>query len=81
MSLDSEHHHEQCPICQQRFLGVTDADMIVHFIEEHPDYGKVVATKLGLPRKKVKTCGSCDREYLTVQGECPWCYHRGPPYK
>jgi len=81
MSLDSDYHHERCPVCNQQFLGFTDADMIEHFIENHPDYGKAVATKIGIPEKKRKTCGSCGREYVTHMGECPWCYHRGPPYK
>lgn len=75
--MDSDtYHHERCPVCQQQFLGFTDADMIEHFIEEHPEYGCAVATKLGFPKEDRKRCGSCGREYLTVQGECPWCVDR-----
>lgn len=73
MELNSDYHHEACPVCGQRLIGFTDADMITHFIEEHPDYGHAVATKLGIPQKKTKTCGSCGKEYVTIQGECPWC--------
>lgn len=79
-SLDSEYHHKRCPVCQQRFLGFTDADMIKHFVEEHEDYGKVVARKLGMTEKKVETCDDCGREYVTFMGDCPWCRHDGPPY-
>lgn len=79
--LDSKHHHERCPVCGQRFLGFTDADMIEHFVAEHEGYGRVVARKLGMPEKKTVTCDDCDREYVTYMGDCPWCDHDGPPYK
>lgn len=74
-------HHNQCPICEQTFLGYTDADMVMHFIENHPGYGRVVARKIGLPTNVTKRCDDCNKEYVTYMGACPWCYQNGPPYK
>lgn len=79
--MQSDYHHDRCRVCGQRFLGCTDADMVKHIIEEHPEHGDAVGQAIGMPKKKRKTCDSCGKEYVTMMGECPWCYHRGPPYR
>jgi len=75
------YHHDRCPVCKQRFLGCTDADMIVHFLEAHPNISEAAKRSLGVPSKQTRTCPTCNREYVTYQGMCPYCRHNGPPYE
>lgn len=72
MTGDTEHH-ESCPLCEQRFLGFTDADMLEHLLDEHPDRAQEFRDELGLPTTQTVTCPECWNRYTTHMGGCPWC--------
>jgi predicted DCC family thiol-disulfide oxidoreductase YuxK len=76
-----DSYHGQCPLCDVNLLGFTDADMVQHFVDEHPDHGYQLGRKLSIDPNKMKRCNDCKKEYVNLMGECPFCYHQGPPYK
>lgn len=74
-------YYDECPICEARFIGATAADMVEHFVDEHPTFGSNLTEKLGISTKERLICNDCGREYVSYQGQCPWCRNGGPPYK
>lgn len=78
MGIDSNHHHERCPICEQQLLGFTDADMILHIVEDHE---ADLDEHISFPEKETIECDNCGRQYTTHLGECPFCRNGGEPYK
>lgn len=66
-------YHDSCPMCGVRFIGATDADVVEHIIEYHPNATDRIAEVLGLGKREFVECDECGREYTTYQGDCPWC--------